>query len=167
MKTTTKQPTTSNNNNKTNVTNAKETAVSKALKLKNTTTKKEEQMKTTTTTTKNKKEQPKEQPKEQTTPTTKKEQPKEQKEIVVQADHLGINNGDIVKFSDKESKEHKGYVLRRRIVKKNGKSRCIMYLIKDGKVSKQKKSVYTSIVTFVEKHPIIIKQTKEKEQQKA
>jgi hypothetical protein len=35
------------------------------------------------------------------------------------------------------------------------------------RVSKQKKSVYTSIVTFVEKHPIIIKQTKDKEQAKA
>jgi hypothetical protein len=164
MKATTKQTATSNNN-KTNVTNVKESAVSKALKLKTTTTKKEEQMKTTTTTTtKNKKE---ELPKEQTPPTTKKEQPKEKKEVVVQADHLGINNGDIVMFTDKESKEYKGYVLRRRIVRGNGKSRCIMYLIKDGKVSKQKKSVYTSIVTFVEKHPIIIKQTKEKEQAKA
>lgn len=115
-----------------------------------------------------KKEQPKKEEPKKVMQTTNS--PKEQPKKVMQttnnpkeAEHYGIAKGDVVQFLAKDSSMVKGYVIRRRIVKKTGKSRTIMFLMdKDGKVSKKKQSVYTAVVTFVEKHPLIITQTNNK-----
>jgi hypothetical protein len=131
MKATTKQPTTSNNNN-TNVTNVKESAVSKALKLKTTTTTKDEQMKTTTTTTK---EKVKELPKQ-----------KEKKEVVNEQHHFGLTVDAIVTFTH-EGKEYKGQVLRFGLIKKTGRSRCrVIFLDDKNKLTNQHKGFYSSNV---------------------